>query len=79
MATAIPAAALYRMDLALIVALIISITAGGTTRVASAIFQSRLRFGLALSLSQGLAMILVGMGAVAVIAGGVQLWLLPHL
>ncbi len=78
-ATAIPAAALYRMDLALIVALIISITAGGTTRVASAIFQSRLRFGLALSLSQGLAMILVGMGAVAVIAGGVQLWLLAAL
>lgn len=78
-ATAIFAAALYHMDAALLVALIISITAGGTSRVASAIFQSRLRFGLALSLSQGLALVLLGMGAVAVIAGGVRLWLLAAL
>jgi O-antigen/teichoic acid export membrane protein len=78
-ATAILASALYRMDVALIVALIISITAGGCSFVASAVFQSRLRFGLALSLSQGLAMALLGMGAVAVITGGVQLRLLAAL
>ncbi len=78
-AIAIFASALYRMDVALIVALIISITAGGCSFVASAVFQSRLRFGLALSLSQGLAIALLGMGVVAVIAGGAQLRLLAAL
>ena len=71
-ATAIVASTLYRMDAALVVALFISITAGGTSHVASAIFQSRLRFGLALSLSQGLAVALLGMGTVAVIAEGAE-------
>ena len=71
-ATAIFASALYRMDVALAVALVVSITAGGASHVASAIFQSRLRFGLSLSLSQGLAGALLAMGAVAVIAGGVE-------
>ena len=71
-ATAIVASTLYRLDAALVVALVISITAGGTSHVASAIFQSRLRFGLSLSLSQGLAVTLLGMGVVAVIAGGAQ-------
>jgi O-antigen/teichoic acid export membrane protein len=69
-ATALVASTLYRMDEAFIAALVISITAGGISRVASAIFQSRLRFALALSLSQGLAVALLGMGTVAVIAGG---------
>jgi len=78
-ATAVVASTLYRMDTALIVALVISITAGGTSRVASAAFQSRLRFGLALGLSQGLALALLGMGAFAVIAGGTQLRLLAAL
>ena len=71
-ATAIVASTLYRMDAVLVAALFISITAGGTSHVASAIFQSRLRFGLALSLSQGLAVALLGMGTVAVIAGGAE-------
>jgi O-antigen/teichoic acid export membrane protein len=71
-ATAIVASTLYRMDWAFIVALVISITAGGTSHVASAIFRSRLRFGLALTLSQGLAAALLGMGAAAVIAGGAE-------
>jgi O-antigen/teichoic acid export membrane protein len=78
-ATAILAAALYRMDDSLIVALVIGITAGAISRVASAIFQSRLRFGLALTLSQGISVALLGMGAAAVIAGGAQLWLLGAL
>lgn len=78
-ATALLATALYRMDPALIVALIISITAGGCSFVASAVFQSRLRFGLALTLSQGLAIALLGMGAAAVIAGGIPLRLLAAL
>jgi O-antigen/teichoic acid export membrane protein len=78
-ATAGFAWALYRMDVALLVALMISITAGGCSFVASAVFQSRLRFGLALSLSQGLAIALLGIGAVAVIAGGVHLHLLGAL
>lgn len=78
-ATAIAASTLYRIDKALIVALVISITAGGTSRVASAIFQSRLRFGLALSLSQGLAVALLGMGTLAVIVGGAQIGLLAAL
>jgi len=64
---------LYRMDLPLIVSLFVSVAAGGTSRVASAIFQSRLRFGLALSLSQGLSVMLIGMGAAAVALGGAKL------
>jgi O-antigen/teichoic acid export membrane protein len=71
-AAAVVGATLYEMDWALTLALIISITAGGTSRVASAVFQSRLRFGLALSLSQGLALALFVMGAVAVVAGGAE-------
>jgi O-antigen/teichoic acid export membrane protein len=78
-ATAIVASTLYRMDAALIVALLISITAGGTSLVASATFQSRLRFGLSLSLSQGLAVVLLGMGAVAVTTGGAEPWFLAAL
>jgi O-antigen/teichoic acid export membrane protein len=68
-AAAIFASTVYRLDTALVVALVISVTAGGATHVAAAIFQSRLRFGLSLSLSQGLAVALLGMGAAAVIAG----------
>jgi PST family polysaccharide transporter len=78
-ATAVIAWFLYRLDAALIVALLISIAAGGTGRVAAAVFQSRLRFGLALSISQGLAVMLIGMGSAAVLAGGAQLWLLGAL
>jgi O-antigen/teichoic acid export membrane protein len=78
-ATAILASMLYRMEVAFIVALVVGITAGGTSQVASAVFQSRLRFGLALSLSQGLAAALLGMGVVAVVAGGVQPWFLAAL
>ena len=78
-ATASFAWALYRMDGALLAALMISITAGGCSFVASAVFQSRLRFGLALSLSQGLAIALLGIGTVAVLAGGVHLHLLAAL
>jgi O-antigen/teichoic acid export membrane protein len=78
-ATAILASMLYRMEVAFIIALVVSITAGGTSQVASAVFQSRLRFGLALSLSQGLAAALLGMGVVAVVAGGVQPWFLAAL
>jgi hypothetical protein len=59
-AAAIFASTLYRLDTALVVALVISVTAGGATHVAAAIFQSRLRFGLSLSLSQGLAVALLG-------------------
>ena len=78
-ATAIVASTLYRMEVPFIVALVVAITAGGTSQVASAVFQSRLRFGLALSLSQGLAAALLGMGAVAVVAGGVEPWFLAAL
>jgi O-antigen/teichoic acid export membrane protein len=78
-ATAILASMLYRMEVVFIVALVVSITAGGTSQVASAVFQSRLRFGLALSLSQGLAAALLGIGVVAVVAGGVQPWFLAAL
>lgn len=78
-ATAIFASMLYRMEVAFIVALVVGITAGGTSQVASAVFQSRLRFGLALTLSQGLAAALLGMGVVAVVAGGVQPWFLAAL
>jgi O-antigen/teichoic acid export membrane protein len=78
-ATAIVASTLYRMEVAFIVALVVSITAGGASQVASAVFQSRLRFGLALSLSQGLAAALLGVGVVAVVAGGVEPWFLAAL
>lgn len=78
-ATAILAWTQYRLQAALIVALVISITAGAVSRVASAIFQSRLRFGLALILSQGVSVALLGMGSVAAIAGGAQLWVLAAL
>jgi O-antigen/teichoic acid export membrane protein len=71
--TGVFAWALYRMDGALILALLLSIVAGGVSRVASAVFQSRLRFGLALSLSQGLSIMLIAMGAGAVILGGAEL------
>jgi len=71
-AAAIFASTLYRLDTTLVVALVISVIAGGATHVAAAIFQSRLRFGLSLSLSQGLAVALLGMGAAAVIAGGAE-------
>jgi hypothetical protein len=54
-ATALIGSTLYGMNAVLAVALIISITAGGISRVAAAIFQSQLRFGPALSLSQGQA------------------------
>jgi len=69
-ATVVVAAALYTMNIALFTALFISITAGGIGRVVAAYFQSQLRFSLALSLSQGLSLALVAMGAVAMIAGG---------
>jgi O-antigen/teichoic acid export membrane protein len=78
-ATAILAWTQYGMNAVLVVALAISIIAGAISRVASAIFQSRLRFGLALTLSQGISVALLGMGAAAVIAGGAQLWLLAAL
>lgn len=70
--TALIAWSQYRMDDALVAALLISVTAGGASHVASAVFQSQLRFGLALSLSQGIAVALLGMGTVAVIAGGID-------
>ena len=68
--TAIVATTLYRLNAALVVALIISITAGGTSLVAAAIFQRQGRFGLSLSLSQGNTVALLAVGAVAVIARG---------
>src|SRR6476469_1156934 len=71
--TAIIAWSVYRLDIALILALLLSITAGGAARVAAAVFQSRLRFGLALSLSQGLSVMLIVMGSLAVITGGAEL------
>jgi O-antigen/teichoic acid export membrane protein len=64
--------ALYRMDVAWLLALGIGITAGGASHVAGAIFQSQLRFGLSLSLSQGFAAALLATGVVAVIAGGAE-------
>jgi O-antigen/teichoic acid export membrane protein len=67
--TVVVAAALYTMNIALLAALLISITAGGIGRVAAAYFQSQLRFSLALSLSQGLSLALVAMGAAAMITG----------
>ncbi len=69
-ATALLAWTQYGLDAALIVALAISITAGGASHVASAVFQSKLRFGLALTLLQGLSGALLAMGVLAVIAGG---------
>jgi O-antigen/teichoic acid export membrane protein len=77
--TALLARLLYGMDGWLLLALLLSIIAGGTSLVASAVFQSRLRFGLALALSQGLAVVLLGVGAVAVAAGGAELHLLAAL
>ena len=77
--TALIAWLLYRMDPALVAALFISITAGGTSLVASAVFQSRLRFGLSLSFTQGLAAVLLAMGGAAVVAGGADLWVLAAL
>ncbi|HEX5579713.1 MAG TPA: hypothetical protein VFY43_08620, partial [Candidatus Limnocylindria bacterium] len=60
-------------------ALFVSIVAGGCTLVASAVFQSRLRFAAALGLSQSFALVLLAMGAAAVIVGGAPLWLLGAL
>jgi O-antigen/teichoic acid export membrane protein len=77
--TAIIGWTLYGMNAVLAVALIISITAGGISRVAAAIFQSQLRFGSALSLSQGLAVALLGMGIFAVIAEGAEIEVLAAL
>jgi O-antigen/teichoic acid export membrane protein len=71
--TAAAAWTLYRMDFGLIAALLISIIAGGAGRVASAIFQSRLKFAMALSLSQGLSVMLIAMGTLAAIMGGAEL------
>jgi O-antigen/teichoic acid export membrane protein len=71
-ATALMAGALYRMGAGLLLALVIGITAGGLSHVAAAIFQSQLRFGLSLGLLQGFAVALLGMGGVAVIAGGAE-------
>ena len=78
-ATAVVASAWYGMNGALLAALVVSITAGGTSHVASAVFQSRLRFGLSLSLSQGVAVALLAMGAAAVLAGGAEPRLLAGL
>jgi hypothetical protein len=75
-AAAITASALYAMDRPLLAALIVSIIAGGIGRVAAAIFQSQLRFGSALSLSQGLSLALLAMGAFAVVDGGAPITLL---
>ena len=62
----------YRLDGMLVAALIVSVAAGGASHVASAVFQSRLRFGMALGLSQGLAVALLAMGTLAVLAGGLD-------
>ncbi len=77
--TAFIASALYAMDWPLMLALVVSIIAGGIGRVAAAIYQSRLRFGSALSLSQGLSAVLLGMGAIAVATGGARISLLAAL
>jgi O-antigen/teichoic acid export membrane protein len=73
------ASAFYRIEAALVVALFVSIVAGGCTLVASAVFQSRLRFGAALGLSQSFALVLLAMGAAAAVAHGAPLWLLGAL
>jgi O-antigen/teichoic acid export membrane protein len=75
-AAAILGLTFYQLDRWLVLALFTSITAGGATHVVAAVFQSRLRFSVSLALSQGLALVLVGMGAAAVIAGGAALQLL---
>jgi O-antigen/teichoic acid export membrane protein len=77
--TAIVASALYGMSAAWIAALIVAVTAGGASHVASAVFQSRLRFGAALTLSQGLAVVLLAMGMVAVVVRGAEPRLLAAL
>jgi O-antigen/teichoic acid export membrane protein len=79
LAIAAVASALYGMESALLVALFVSITAGGCTLVASAVFQSRLRFAAALSLSQSFALVLLALGAAAVVTGGLPLWVLGAL
>jgi O-antigen/teichoic acid export membrane protein len=73
------AAAFYAMDMALVTALFVSVVAGGCTLVASAVFQSRLRFAAALALSQSFALVLLAMGAVAAVMGGAQLRVLGAL
>lgn len=73
------ASMVYRLDLPLVAALLVSIVAGGCTLVASAVFQSRLRFAAALGLSQSFALVLLAMGAVAVVTGGAPLRLLGAL
>ena len=59
----------YRVEAPLVLALFVSIVAGGCTLVASSVFQSRLRFGAALGLSQSFALMLLAMGAVAAVLG----------
>jgi O-antigen/teichoic acid export membrane protein len=71
--------ALYRLEGPLVLALFVSIVAGGLTLVASSVFQSRLRFAAALGLSQSFALVLLAMGAAAAIVGGAPLWLLGAL
>src|SRR4051795_12680573 len=73
------ASAVYGLEASLVAALFVSIVAGGCTLVASAIFQSRLRFAAALGLSQSFALVLLAMGAGAVVIGGAPLWLLRAL
>jgi O-antigen/teichoic acid export membrane protein len=60
----------YRLGAGPVAALFVAVAAGGASFVASAVFQSRLRFGLALTLSQGLSAVLLLLGAFAVLAGG---------
>ncbi len=78
-AIAAAASGLYGLEPALVVALFVSIVAGGCTLVASAVFQSRLRFAAALGLSQSFALVLLAMGAGAVVSGGAPLWILGAL
>jgi len=78
-AIAAVASVLYGLEPALVVALFVSVVAGGCTLVASAVFQSRLRFAAALGLSQSFALVLLAIGAGAVVAGGAPLWLLGAL
>jgi O-antigen/teichoic acid export membrane protein len=73
------AAGVYGLEAALVAALFVSIVAGGCTLVASAVFQSRLRFAAALGLSQSFALVLLAMGAAAVVVGGAPLVLLGAL
>ncbi|HKU60279.1 MAG TPA: oligosaccharide flippase family protein [Gemmatimonadales bacterium] len=68
--------AFYGLEAALVAALFASIVAGGCTLVASSVFQSRLRFAAALGLSQSFALVLLAMGAAAVVIGHAPLWLL---